>query len=188
MTEPPPEGKPPVRFPPDLASFRVYLLGVANHELNRTVRGRVAPSDVVQEALLEAERVLARGDQPVPDDVQPWLRRILLNQIAHAHRAHLGTGKRAVGREAGDALADRPSRQPSPSSHVTRSEQSERLQRHIARLPADSRELLELRYIQGLTFADIATRLDRTESAVRSLWARAVGRLREDMADEQPPG
>jgi RNA polymerase sigma-70 factor, ECF subfamily len=171
---------------PNLSDHRTYLLQVANRELSRTIRGRVAPSDLVQEALLEAERLLNRGDRPVPSEVQPWLRRILLNQIAHAHRTHLGASKRAASREtAGLPLADHPSAQPSPSSYVSHGEQAERLRQHIARLPPDYRELLELRYTQGLAFADIAVRLGRTEVAVRSLWARAVGKLREDLGDGQ---
>lgn len=182
------EDQPLRRVSEELVTYRAYLLGVANRELNPAVHGRVAPSDVVQEAFLEAERLLADEARPVPEAPQRWLRRILLHQIAHAHRAHLGTGKRAAGRECGEVgVTDRPADQPSPSSYVSRDEQAELLRRHMARLPPDTRDLLELRYLHGLPFADIAARLGRSEAAVRSLWARAVDRLRREMGDGGQP-
>jgi RNA polymerase sigma-70 factor (ECF subfamily) len=49
----------------------------------------------------------------------------------------------------------------------------------LAQLPPDYREVVLLRNFQGLSFRSIALQLQRSEGAVRMLWLRALGRLRE---------
>jgi RNA polymerase sigma-70 factor (ECF subfamily) len=36
-----------------------------------------------------------------------------------------------------------------------------------------------LRHLEGLSFPDVARRMDRTEDSVKKLWARALARLRK---------
>jgi RNA polymerase sigma-70 factor (ECF subfamily) len=66
------------------------------------------------------------------------------------------------------------SRSSSPSSHARRRERAARLADQLARLPADYREVLILRNLEGLPFAEVARRMGRTAGAVRILWVRAV--------------
>ncbi len=54
----------------------------------------------------------------------------------------------------------------------------------IDRLPSDYRQVLYLRNFEDLSYADIAARMQRSEGAVRVLWARAVQRLRDEWGDE----
>ena len=48
----------------------------------------------------------------------------------------------------------------------------------LARLPEHYREVLKLRNIQGLSFEEVAARLDRSPGATRMLWLRAIEKLR----------
>ena len=55
----------------------------------------------------------------------------------------------------------------------------------IESLPADYREVVVLRNLQGLSHAEVAVRLNRTESAVRMLWLRALKQLRQQVMQRQ---
>ena len=54
----------------------------------------------------------------------------------------------------------------------------------MTRLSNDHRTVLHLRYWEGLSFPEIATRLGRSPEAVRKLWYRAVERLQAEMNEE----
>ena len=53
------------------------------------------------------------------------------------------------------------------------------------RLPDDYRQVLVFRYQDQLAFVDIARRMNRSDNAVRKLWARAVQSLQERMGQTQ---
>ena len=69
----------------------------------------------------------------------------------------------------------------SPSAHLRGEEQALALQTALSRLPEDYRQIIMLRYQDGLPFEEIGQRLGRTENAVRKLWARAVERIQEHL-------
>ena len=48
----------------------------------------------------------------------------------------------------------------------------------LARLPEDYREVIVLRHLQGLPFAEVAHRMERSVDSVEKLWIRALARLR----------
>lgn len=54
----------------------------------------------------------------------------------------------------------------------------------VARLAIDDRRLIALRYVAGLTSAEIADEVGGTAAAVRGKLARAVGRLRKELGDD----
>jgi len=70
---------------------------------------------------------------------------------------------------------------PSPSLHAENREQQMIIAEAIESLSEDYREVIVLRNLQGLSHAEVAVRLDRTESAVRMLWLRALKQLREQV-------
>ena len=66
-------------------------------------------------------------------------------------------------------------------------EQLGRLQAAIGRLPDDYRQVIALRYQEGLAFEEVGRRLGRSTDAARMLWARAVDRLKQELhGDGQP--
>ena len=53
----------------------------------------------------------------------------------------------------------------------------------LERLPADCREVIVLRHLEGLPFAEVARRMGRTLDVVKKLWPRALARLRDLMGE-----
>lgn len=52
-------------------------------------------------------------------------------------------------------------------------------------LPEDYRAVIVLRNLKGLSHAEVAKQLNRTESAVRMLWLRALKQLRQQVMQRQ---
>jgi RNA polymerase sigma-70 factor (ECF subfamily) len=172
-----------------LEAYRGYLLRIAGQELDPELRAKGGASDLVQETFLEAHRDFAQFHGSRDAELRAWLRQLLRNNLANFTRSFRQTEKRAVEREvslaAGDSVAGRDGQlaadQATPSDYVVREEQAQALERVIGRLPEDYREVLLLRFREGLTFEAIGQRLGRSENAVRKLWARAVERVQREL-------
>jgi RNA polymerase sigma-70 factor, ECF subfamily len=174
-----------------LAEHRDYLRRLADYGLDGRLRGRVDPSDVVQEAQLEAVRRLDEYLSRPTLPVRLWLRQLLLDRLGMLRRRHLGSARRAVDREVG--LPDRSSflaRQlagsvSSPSARVRREEDVERVRRAVERLADADRELLHLRTFEGLSFPEIALLLGIEPAAARKRHGRALLRLNVLLAADE---
>ena len=71
----------------------------------------------------------------------------------------------------------------SPSQHAVRRENAVLLADALDALPTDYREVLILRHVEGLGFADVAARMERTLDSVKNLWTRALVGLRRSMRE-----
>jgi RNA polymerase sigma-70 factor (ECF subfamily) len=172
-----------------LVLYRNYLKLLARVQLDRRLRTKVDESDVVQDALLRANRAFGKFRGQSEADVLAWLRQILASCLSEVFRQFHGTQRRrldlerdleqelAASSQTLDAqLLDRAS----PSESLMRRERGVLLANELARLPADYREAVILRHLQGLTFPEIAVKMGRTIDSVKKLWIRALARLRED--------
>jgi RNA polymerase sigma-70 factor (ECF subfamily) len=176
-----------------LEGYRNYLLLVAQRELDPALQPKAGASDLVQETFLEAQRDFGHFHGASEGELRAWLRRLLLNNVANFTRRYRDTDKRQVGLEqplepsswSGTAGGNLPGSGSSPSGQAVGHEQAEALRRAMARLPEEYREVLRLRYEEGRSFEEIAQAMGRTANAGRKLWARAVGRLRQEL--ETPP-
>jgi RNA polymerase sigma-70 factor, ECF subfamily len=172
-----------------LEGCRGYLLGIAERELDADLRAKGGASDLVQDTFLEAQRDFAGFRGETEADLLAWLRRLLLNNLANFARSYRQTAKRQIGREirlpAGSESSAGELRiaadGPSPSAEIRGGEDAAALQAAMTRLPDDYREVLTLRYVEGLTFDQIAERMGRSPAALRKLWSRAVDRLQSEM-------
>lgn len=72
----------------------------------------------------------------------------------------------------------------SPSDEASRNERAILLANQMEKLPSDYREVLVLRHLEGLPFAEVARQMGRSSGAVRMLWLRALESLRERMLKE----
>jgi RNA polymerase sigma-70 factor (ECF subfamily) len=68
---------------------------------------------------------------------------------------------------------------------VVLAEEHAAVRRAMDRLPADDRELLELRLIGGLSSEEVAYVLRKRPGAVRTAQSRALGRMRTYLAEEE---
>ena len=66
-----------------------------------------------------------------------------------------------------------------------RREAIEQLGTAIAELPEDFRQVVYLRYHDGLSYEEIAARIGKTEEATRKFWSRALVTLSERMKGVQ---
>lgn len=171
-----------------LEPFRKYLRVLAHVHLDARLRGKLDPSDVVQQTLLRACIGFEDLRDKEPRVVAAWLRKILARTLADAVR-DLERAKRDVGRERSieQAVDDSASGleawlaadQSSPSERADRNEQLLRLADALCGLPDDTRTAVILKHCKGWTLAEIAVSLGRTPAAVASLLHRGLKQLRE---------
>jgi RNA polymerase sigma-70 factor (ECF subfamily) len=174
-----------------LQLYRNYLLVLAATQIEKRLRGRMSPSDVVQETMLRAAQNFAQFRGTTEAELVAWLRQILVNNLAKFVEQHVLAARRDVRREVsierlGKALEQStvqlaallPAEGKSPSMAAQQREDAVLLADRLAALPDDYREVLVLRNLQGLPFDDIARKMDRSPSAARMLWLRAIEKLR----------
>jgi RNA polymerase sigma-70 factor (ECF subfamily) len=171
-----------------LETCRLYLLQVANGEMESRLQTKVGASDLVQETYIEAQRIFDRFGGKSPSELRAWLRAILLNKLATATRQYRDTAKRQLGREIPiDPDASRPIDPASPmataSSIMIRQEKMESLMAALGRLPEDYRQVIVWRQVENLSFEEMASRLDRSVDAVRKLWWRALQQLQKELGE-----
>jgi RNA polymerase sigma-70 factor (ECF subfamily) len=179
-----------------LVRHRPRLRAMVRCRLDRRIASRIDPSDVVQEALLEACRRLPEylRERPVP--FYPWLRALAWERLIHLHQRHIRAKKRSVDREAAfdpiltdDSIAVLASRlcnseSAGPRAALIRAELRHRVQSALDHLSQSDRELMILRYIEQLSIQDIMAILNLKESAVNLRLLRALQRLRKHFGDE----
>jgi RNA polymerase sigma-70 factor (ECF subfamily) len=174
-----------------LESYSRYLTLLARVQIGRRLQGKVDPGDVVQEVFLESHRQIANFRGTTEAELVAWLRRILAGQLALTLRRYLGTKGRDVNLERDlGAQLDQSSQvldrglvasTSTPSQHVSRREQSVLLADALGRLPEDYREVIILRHLEALSFAEVAARMGRSEDSVQKLWVRALANLRRSL-------
>lgn len=161
------------------------MIGV---RLDPRLAARVDPSDVVQEALIEASRKIPDYLRTQPISFYPWLRQIAWERLVHLHARHIDAKKRSVAREArwSASLSDQSVMQlakmvaapsPSPSAHMAAQELREKVRSALDELPDKDREVLTLRYLEQLSTDEIAEVMGTSKGAVKTRHFRAVRRL-----------
>jgi RNA polymerase sigma-70 factor (ECF subfamily) len=166
---------------PQLSAFIERRLGAA-------LRRKVEPDDLFQETSAEAVRTLAQTDF-AQREVFGWLCQIAERRIIDAHRKYIASQKRDAGREVSIHGTPDTSRgglidllvasMTTASQAFSRDQKQIRLLSALENLPAEQREALRLRYVDGLPSKDIAERLGKTDGAVRVMLTRSLARLQQ---------
>jgi RNA polymerase sigma-70 factor (ECF subfamily) len=176
--------------------WRAYhdrLLKTVRLRLDPGLRGMVDPSDVVQDAWIEARRRLAgylAQERPMPFGL--WLRFLAVQQLWITIRKHLGKGngpnvgrplEGGVGPEVSSEnlareLAGRDTR---PSEAAARGELQRAVRDALERLKPVDREILAMRHFEQLSNAECAQILGLTQTTACQRYLRAIGRLKDEL-------
>lgn len=175
-----------------LELYRNYLRLLAESQLDRKLRARLSPSDLVQETMMEAHRDFSQFRGATESEFLCWLRQILVNNMSRQIEIHVLAEKRDIRREISlDRLrgalerstaqlgAFLPGREDPPSAIAERRERAVILADIMSQLPPDHREVLVLRNLQGRPFQEVAERMGRSVPAAKMLWVRAIKSLRD---------
>ncbi len=140
--------------------------------------GAAEVDEVVQETFALAFESIGRFEWKDEASFFAWLSRIARNVAID--RAKDSRRRRYL------ELPDRlPAGGASPSRVMRRDERLDRLEKAIAKLPPDYREVIRLSQFDWLKVKEIARRMNRSEYAVKHLMARALRRLRESFGDTE---
>ena len=173
-----------------LKYYRNYLMLLATTQIEKPLQRRVSPSDVVQETMLRAHRHFGQFRGRTEKELLAWLRQILVTSLARFVEHHMLAAKRDMRREVSlerfGAFEKSTShfasvlraKTETPSVEVQHREDAVLLADLLAQLPEQYREVLVLRNIQGLSFEEVAARMDRSLGATRMLWLRAIEKMR----------
>ncbi|MFV2067730.1 MAG: sigma-70 family RNA polymerase sigma factor [Pirellulales bacterium] len=175
--------------------FRNYLRLLAHIHLQPLLQAKFDESDIVQETCLQAALAFDQFRGTNEQQFAAWLRQIMANKGAGMARKYIDTGKRdvrleehlqhdldqsSIGMEnllpAGDA---------SPSQDALRRERSVVLADAIAQVRDDQREVLIRHGLEGMTVAEVAKSMGRSEASIWKLWARGLRELRNVAKGEE---
>lgn len=164
-----------------LTSLRSYIRFLVRALRRGRLSNRLDDSDLIQDALVEVHKNFPRFRGRSLAELLAWLRPLIVRAAGRTLRAHLGTACRDAKREqAGDDWAAQVLDEGStPSARAIRREEILGLAEGLGRLPEDMQQVLLGRHTDGLSHAELARQLDRSEAAVRVLYTRALRRLRE---------
>jgi len=163
------------RYLPRVGRMVALALGVPRHQLPADAE------DVVQDAILRALRALPTFEVRSSAAFAAWLARIVENCVSNHRRDRAGPKARALWQRYGDLdLSESffPGHGDSPSRLVAGAEADARIEQTLLGLAGLYRRALSLRFVGGLSHAEIAQELGRTESNARKIVQRGVDMLR----------
>jgi len=174
-----------------VAESRQRLRRMVAFRLDQRLQGRIDPSDVLQDAYIEAWQDL---DNYLRLPAMPfflWLRGIAGNKLREVHRHHLGTQARDPRREVSICDGALPETTTTAlaagllgnltraSEEAIRLELKLRLQDALNTMEPLDREVLALRHFEQLSPAETAQVLGIKEKAAGMRYVRALRRLKE---------
>ena len=175
-------------------THRDRLRRMVQLRLDRRLQGRIDPSDVIQEAFVDASRRLAgyTADPTMPPFL--WLRFLTAQRLITLHRNHLGVKGRDAGREVSLHSGPLPSadsrslaaqllgRLTTPSRAAIRAEVQIKIQDALNAMDPIDREILALRHFEELSNSEAASVLGIHKAAASNRYVRALRRLKEILA------
>jgi RNA polymerase sigma-70 factor (ECF subfamily) len=173
---------------------RPRLRRIVQLRLDHRLQGRIDPSDVLQEAFVDASRRLAEytANPAIPPFL--WLRLLTVQRLQTMHRQHLGVKARDAVREVSlhngplpradsRSLAARLlGRLTTPSQAMMRAEIQIKMQDALNAIDPIDREILALRHFEELSNSEAAAVLGLHKAAASNRYVRALRRLKQILA------
>jgi RNA polymerase sigma-70 factor (ECF subfamily) len=178
-----------------LERHRESLRRMIDLRLDRRIRQRVDASDIVQDAMVEANRRLQAylADPVIPFHL--WIRQIAKDRVIDAHRRHRASGKRSVDRERQPIIAANLDHSTmefvqqlcdpelTPAAAATMQELQRRFDAALEVMDEQDREVVIMRHFENLSNQDVARTLGLSEPAASMRHLRAIRKLRQMLAD-----
>jgi RNA polymerase sigma-70 factor, ECF subfamily len=166
-----------------LRAFRPYVRVIVNSVHDGRLRARLDDSDLIQDALLQAASSFSTFHGTTTAEFVMWLKQVARQTALGTVRRLACTAKRNPALEKhGSCLEtlEAPSTE-RPSENVRRAEQADRVATAIAHLPEDMQQVLIYRHVDGMPHAVIARQMNRSESAIRMQYVRALRLMRDSL-------
>jgi RNA polymerase sigma-70 factor (ECF subfamily) len=171
--------------------YRERLKRMVRLRLDRRLGGRIDPSDVLQEAYIEAHKRF--GDWVQNQDVPffLWLRLVTGQKLTDCHRHHLGAQMRDAGQEvslyrgalpqasSASLAAQLLGKMTSATQAAIRAEHKLIVQQTLNSMDPMDREVLVLRHFEHLSNDETALVLGIKKSTASQRYIRALRRLKE---------
>ncbi len=162
-------------------------------QLPNDLQGTLTIEDVLQEAFASAIQSVRAFESRGEGAFLAWLTTLaehrLIDMVRSARAIRRGGGRVAIDAHnnetstVGDLLGLLASNDHTPSRSIAGHEAVSAIRSALAGLQPDYREVLQHRYFDGLSVAQTAERMNRTEPAIHMLCHRAVAQLRQFMGD-----
>ncbi len=170
--------------------YKQHLRRIIAFRLDDRLKGRIDPSDVLQEAYIDLAKRLPEFSEKNGMSLFVWLRLVAHERLLGIHRQHLKIQKRdarkeirmqqnATGVSSVFLAAHLLGRQTSVVAGAIRAEQKAQLEVVLESMDELDREVIALRIFEGLTNGEAAEVLGLTKQTTSKRFMRAIGRLRE---------
>lgn len=135
------------------------------------VKDNDVADDLTQEVLIKVVKVLDEGRYTDKGKFQPWLLRIARNRVLDYFRAQKQVKTVSESSAGFDILGSKNFAEPSIEDRLVSEQQAEEVCQLIEQLPAEQREVVKMRYYEGMSFKEIA---EHTGVSINT----ALGRMR----------
>ncbi len=158
--------------------------------MDPTMKSKIEPEDILQQVYLDAFRAIESFSYQGKDSFLRWLSAILDRKLIDEHRA-LRAERRDVRREVKavpksaqqttyiDLMARVMADVGTPSQDVRKDEALGALTACLATLPEHYRDVIQMRFIEGRSVADVADALNRSIGSIHMICHRALRQLRQ---------
>lgn len=167
-----------------LQRHRDWVRRIVDFRLDDRLRTRVDASDIVQEIHLEVYRRIDDYLQREPMPFRLWLRQTAYENLLRLHRKHVEAECRSVEREvvlpedsSHQLIQHLLGKQQRPDQQLVEQELIERTHLAINQLPELDREILLLRFFEGLDNQEVTQLLGLEPSTASKRYGRALLRL-----------
>lgn len=172
-----------------LAHFQGGLAVYIDRLMPPEVRTLVDPQDVIHDTCFEAFRRIGEFRAADADSAYRWLATIARHRVTDLvrtqRRAKRGGGRNRVEAGSDDSvirlLEELAVYERTPSKSAMRHELRLALEQSISRLQPALREAVRCRYVQGMSYEEVAEKMSRTKRAVEQLCTRGLGELRKEL-------
>lgn len=164
-----------------LEVFRPSLMELAEARLGEQLRRRMSQSDLVQDTMLTAAENFRAFRGQSGAEFRNWLMEVFRTRLVDGIRRHHLAERRSVQRETVLNGIQPQDRSPSPSQCVAVEEEAKAILTAIEQLPDHLREIVKMRYVDDLTFEEIAVLQQSSVATVWRRWSDAIQILKQNL-------